>query len=128
MKYSGYYLFATGVLHNLIGFVMGWPVLLDMSDAGWISSTIVDGQVLFDREAISWFLITGFFWMAFGLTLQKAIDQGFVPPISLGLSFIVIGVIVAFIMPISGAYLFIIQGIVLLIGANKAQITVQNAG
>lgn len=127
MKYSGYYLFATGVIHNLIGFMMGWPILLEMSEVGWFSSTVVDGQMLFDREAITWFLITGFFWMAFGLTLQKAIEQGFVPPASLGWSFILIGAVVAYIMPVSGAYLFIIQGGILLAGTKKAQTTVQSA-
>lgn len=128
MKYSGYYLVATGIIHNLIGLMMGWPILLEMANAGWISSTVVDGQVLMDREAISWFLITGFFWIAFGLTLQKTIEQGFIPPASLGWNFIIIGTIVAFIMPVSGAYLFVIQGIILLRGTQKARFTVQSAG
>lgn len=128
MKYSGYYLVATGIIHNLIGLMMGWPILLEMANAGWISSTVVDGQVLMDREAISWFLITGFFWIAFGLTLQKTIEQGFIPPVSLGWNFIIIGTIVAFIMPVSGAYLFVIQGIILLRGTQKARFTVQSAG
>lgn len=77
-------------------------------------------QLAFDREAISWFLITGTFWILFGLMLQKALNDGFVPPLSLGIGFILVGIAVSIIMPISGAYLFIVQGGILVAG-NKSQ-------
>ncbi len=119
IKYSGYYLLATGVIHNLIGLVLGWPSLVDMHQDGWLFSTEDNGQVAFDRAAISWFLISGTFWVLFGLMLQKALNEGFTPPSSLGWGFISIGTIVAIIMPISGAYLFIIQGIILVNSSSQ---------
>jgi hypothetical protein len=119
MKYSGYYLLATGVIHNLIGLALGWPSLLAMHQDGWLFSTVVNGQMAFEREAISWFLITGTFWMLFGLMLQKALNEGFTPPLSLGWGFIAIGIIIAVIMPISGAYLFIVQGALLVLGSSS---------
>ena len=119
MQYSGYYLLVTGLIHNLIGLAMGWPILVAMHQDGWLFSTVVNGQMAFDREAISWFLFTGVFWMLFGLMLQKALNEGFNPPLSLGWGFIVIGTMIAVIMPASGAYLFIIQGIILVIGASR---------
>lgn len=51
--------------------------------------------------------------------LQKALKEGFTPPLSLAWGFIAIGIIVAIIMPVSGAYLLIIQGVILLIGIIK---------
>jgi len=119
MKYSGHFLTFTGVIHTLIGLMMGWPFVLEMHNSGWFDSTIVDGQMLFDRTAICWFLFTGLFWVIFGVTLQSVISQGFNPPKFLGWGFVVMGVVVAIIMPASGAYLFIIQGVILLIGHHK---------
>ncbi|MDP2562798.1 DUF6463 family protein [Psychrobium sp. 1_MG-2023] len=119
MKYSGHFLTITGIIHTLIGLVLGWPIIVDMHNAGWFSSTVIDGQMMFDREAISWFLFAGLFWVIFGLTLQSAIAQGFNPPKSLGWGFVVIGIIVAIIMPASGAYLFIIQGAILVFGHHR---------
>lgn len=45
MKYSGYYLIATGILHNLIGLLMGWSSLMAMHQDGWLFSTMVNGQL-----------------------------------------------------------------------------------
>ncbi len=120
MKYSGYYLVATGVIHSLIGLALGWNTLQAMHQDNWFASTIINDQMLFDREAIVWFLLSGFFWVLFGLMLQKALDDGFTPPTSLAWGFILIGMIAAILMPISGAYLFIIQGIILLMGIQKS--------
>ncbi len=121
MKYSGYYLLFTGICHNLIGLAMGWPILFDMHQSGWFNAIEQGGQMHFDRSAISWFLITGVFWMLFGWMLQKAIEQGFTPPRSLAIGFVVIGILVAYLMPVSGAYLFIVQGIVLWFGITKSK-------
>jgi len=119
MKYSGYYLIATGILHSAIGLILGWETLLAMHQDNWLASTMAGDQILFDREAISWFLLSGIFWILFGIMLQKALDEGFIPPVSLAWGFILIGIIVAIIMPVSGAYFFIIQGIVLLLGCKS---------
>jgi len=122
MKYSGYYLVFTGVIHNLIGLAIGWQSLLSMHQDNWFASTFVNGQIIFQREAIVWFLLTGFFWILFGLMLQKALKEGFTPPLSLAWGFIAIGIVIAVIMPVSGAYLFIIQGIILLLGSRKLKL------
>jgi len=128
IRYSGHFLIATGIIHNLIGLIMGWPILVSMHQEAWYASTVLDGQMLFDREAIIWFITSGTFWIAFGLTLKKLLAEGFVPPSSLGWSFIAIGFALVVIMPVSGAYLFVIQGALLVYGcrelaAAKQQIT-----
>jgi len=123
IKYSGHFLIITGMIHNLIGLAMGWPILSEMHQEAWFSTTELDGNMLFDRAAIIWFLTSGTFWILFGLTLKKLIADGFTPPISLGWGFIVIGIALVIIMPVSGAYLFILQGILLVHGFSKAQIS-----
>jgi len=120
MKYSGYYLIATGVIHSLIGLALGWNILLDMHQDNWFASTVINNEMLFDREAIVWFILSGVFWILFGLMLQKALNEGFTPPLSLAWGFVLIGIITAIIMPISGAYLFFIQGVILLLGIQKS--------
>ncbi len=112
-KYYGNLLMVTGVIHYLIGLVMDWSTLIDMHHSGWFSSTIVDDHMLFDREAILWFLTLGAFWIIFGWTLQKMIEQDFKIPASLGWGFIAIALII--IVPASGAYLFLNQGVLILI-------------
>ena len=119
-KYSGYLLCATGVLHNLIGVALGWSSLVAMHESGWWSSTVLNGELLFDRIAIVWFLSTGAFWIVLGLTLQKVLDQGFRLPPQLGWSFLAIGLVLIVIEPASGAYLLLIQGLLILLG-NKSQ-------
>lgn len=99
--------------------MQGWSIVMEMHNAGWYDSTMRNGQLLFDRAAILWFILTGLFWIVFGLTLQKAITEGFIPPASLGWSFIVLGIVIAVVIPISGAYFFVIQGGLLVHGRKK---------
>jgi len=121
-KYSGYFLIGTGVIHSIIGVLLGWPTLVSMHESGWLASTIVNGEMAFNREAILWFLTLGAFWIVFGLCLQKMIDQGFIPPRSLGWGFIVIAAVLIIIVPVSGAYFFLIQGALILMPSRDEQL------
>jgi len=120
-KYSGYYLCATGVLHNVIGVILGWPILVLMNQHGWLASTVINGQMLFDREAILWFLSLGAFWVVLGLALQSALDQGFKLPRYLGWGFALLAAVLIIIVPQSGAYLLLVQGGLIILG-DKRQI------
>ena len=125
IKYSGHFLIVTGIIHNIIGLIMGWPILVTMHQESWFASTELNGNMLYDRAAIIWFLTTGTFWIVFGLTLKKLLAEGFIPPSSLGWSFIAIGIAIVIIMPVSGAYLFIVQGAVLVYGCGKLKVVQQ---
>lgn len=61
-KHSGNLLIATGIFHNVIGVVMGWPVLTEMVSSGFINS--INDQM--DRNAIFWFLFSGFMMIILG--------------------------------------------------------------
>ncbi|MCF2909201.1 DUF6463 family protein [Pseudoalteromonas sp. DL2-H2.2] len=104
-------LIATGLLHNLIGLLMGWDVLTEMHHEGWFATTVVNGSMLFDREAIVWFLSSGVLFLLLGSVLRQLstyqipVPRPFVP------SLILFGLILVIIMPLSGAYLLILLGV-----------------
>lgn len=114
-KYSGYYLFATGVIHNLIGFIMGWGVLTDIHHDGWWNSVESSQGVHFDRSAILWFLLLGFFWMLMGYLMQLWLNQKQLIPASIGCTFVILGLLTGILVPVSGAWLFIPQGLVIVL-------------
>lgn len=116
IKYAGYFLVGTGIIHSLLGFIEGWPIIIEMHRSGWFDSTMLNNQMIFDRTAILWFILCGVFWVVLGITLQKVLSEGFTPPKSLGFSFITLGIVIAIIVPVSGAYLFIVQGGLLVYG------------
>lgn len=120
-KTSGWLLIAIGVLHNSIGLAMGWPILGDMVADGVWNSIEPGGQMHFDRSAILWFLLTGFFWMLLGYLMQAWLDQSLAPlPRALGWAFVAVGLVVAFVLPVSGAWLFIALGLLVVFGASES--------
>lgn len=116
MKYSGYYLVVTGVYHTLMGGYYGWQPLVNMHNEYWFSSVFLNDKPIFDRLAIIWFLIAGFMMIILGLCLQKALKEGFIPPLSLAWGLIIIGISLIFLSPFSSAYLLLAQGFILLFG------------
>ena len=116
MKYSGYYLVATGIFHSLMGTYYGWQPLVNMHNDHWFSSIFINDKPIFDRLAIVWFLIAGVMMIILGLFLQKALKEGFIPPISLAWGLIIIGIVLVFLSPFESAYLLLAQGFILLFG------------
>ncbi|MDQ2078381.1 DUF6463 family protein [Marinimicrobium sp. ABcell2] len=114
-RFSGYYLIATGVIHNTLGLVMGWDILAGMHQDGWWNTIEAGGQINFARSAIAWFLLVGFFWMLLGYLMQQWVRHSNRPlPASLGWGMLAAGVSVAIVLPVSGAWLFIPQGLLIL--------------
>lgn len=114
-RYSGYYLIATGIIHNTIGLVMGWSILRGIHEAGWWNSIEAGGEIDYARSAIVWFLLVGFFWMLLGYLMQQWVRHFSQPlPASLGWGMLAAGIVVGILLPVSGAWLFIPQGILIL--------------
>lgn len=121
-KYSGWYLLGTGSIHSLIGLILGWPLLLGMHGDGWWNTVEPGGQIDFARSAILWFLVVGITWIALGYLMQRWIDQTRQPlPASLGWILLAMGCAVAFVLPVSGAWLFLPQGLVILMAPRSHQ-------
>ncbi|MCO7187953.1 MULTISPECIES: DUF6463 family protein [unclassified Pseudoalteromonas] len=100
----------TGLLHNLVGILMGWEVLTAMHQEGWFATTVVNGSMLFDREAIVWFLSSGVLFLLLGSVLRQLSTYQIPVPGLFAPSLTLFGVVLAIIMPFSGAYLLILLG------------------
>lgn len=115
-KYSGIYLWVTGILHTAVAlFVMSdiyWAMLKD----GLGNS--IGGDVA--RNTALWFMVCGVLLIMFGLTLQYYIRKENSPaPRSLGcfmLTFCVVGCIIE---PLSGFWLFIPQALIIIFAKRK---------
>ncbi len=90
-----------GVLHQLVGLVMGRAVLLDLLRAG------VVGQVGSDplRAAIVWSLFFGFLLIFCGLVLHRLEASGTRPTRTLALGFGTLCALGVVLMPVSGFWL-----------------------
>ncbi|MDO4258699.1 MAG: DUF6463 family protein [Actinomycetaceae bacterium] len=100
----GWSLIAIGILHNAVGVVMGWPILLEGLAAGGIN---VWEETPW-RSFIYWFLICGFALMLMGGAVVPNERRGEVASwgwIS-GLGLLAIGGVVT--MPISGFWTLLI--------------------
>jgi hypothetical protein len=116
-KNSGNLLIATGVLHNIIGFVMGWNVLADIVKSGFVNSIHEE----MDRNAIFWFLFGGFAMIMLGKLMQDYIKAGSSLPKWLGVSLLVLSLTGAIMMPVSGFWLVIPQALLVLSMQKKRQ-------
>ncbi len=111
-RYSGYYLMVTGVIHNIVGFYKVRDVLYHMHQMGWWNSASFPP---YDRFAAMWFLICGFSWMAMGFVMHQHYKKIQRPPaLILGIFFTMMGIIGVIILPVSGMWLFIPQGIIII--------------
>lgn len=109
-KNSGNLLIATGVLHNVIGFIMGWTVLTEIMRSGFINS--INNEM--DRNAIFWFLFAGFIMIALGKLMQDFISANLHLPKWLGVTLLVLSLIGCTMMPISGFWLVVPQALLIL--------------
>ncbi|NEW07392.1 hypothetical protein GK047_15415 [Paenibacillus sp. SYP-B3998] len=115
-KYSGIYMIATGIIHNVVGFIAGWDVLGLMAQDGLFNS--VTNQP--DRNYIFWFLSIGFFWMILGHAFHKyllAYNQAL--PAIFGWYILLFAIIGCVLMPASGIWLFIPQAIIIILAKRN---------
>jgi hypothetical protein len=109
-KNTGNLLIATGILHNVIGFVMGWSVLTEIAKSGLVNS--INDEI--DRNAIFWFLFGGFLMMILGKLMQDYLKAEAQLPRSLGVGMLALSVIGCIMMPVSGFWLVVPQAILIL--------------
>ncbi|MBZ0331403.1 hypothetical protein KZO25_13885 [Halomonas sp. ANAO-440] len=117
---SGWLLIAIGVIHNSIGVVTGWPILSGIAAEGGWNTIQAGGEMHFDRSAILWFLLVGCFWMLLGYLMHCWLSIVQTPlPAAIGWGLFAAGVIVAFLLPVSGAWLFLPLGLLVALGAPE---------
>ena len=108
---SGWLLVAIGVIHGGIGFILGWDILAAWNDAGWWHSIERTDTLHMDRFAVLWFQVAGFGWIALGWLMQQWLQRFGALPHTLGWVLLATGVLVAYVLPVSGAWLFIPLGL-----------------
>ena len=114
-RYSGWYLLATGIIHNAIGLIAGGSILAGIHQDGWWNTIESAAGINFERSAIVWFLVLGFFWMLMGYLMQAWQRETRKPlPAIIGWGLLANGIWVAIMLPASGAWLVLLQGVILI--------------
>jgi len=88
-----------GVLHNVVGVLATWPHLVELVQEGWFGTVPDDAPW---RMATFWFLWFGWMLMLLGGSWHVAERRGMVIPGWLGVAFVVMGMVGAAAMPVSG--------------------------
>lgn len=104
-------LVAIGILHCGVGVALSWNVLAAWNTAGWWHSIEGAESMHMDRFAILWFQVAGLGWITLGWLMQAWLRRFGSLPAVLGWALLVTGALVAYVLPVSGAWLFIPLGL-----------------
>jgi hypothetical protein len=112
----------TSILHTLTALAIGGKAFADMFRAGVFDS--VEGNP--ERSFAFWFLIVGIACFFLGHTMHFYIKKTAQPaPEFLGYYMLVLGIAGTVFVPVSGFFLFIIQGVIIVVAKvdkNERQI------
>lgn len=111
----GYSLIAIGIIHNAVGFTLGWTTLGETMSDGLIGA--FDGDPT--REFLFWFLITGFITICLGLLIARLERSGTPLPRSFTIAFGLLTLVGIMLMPASGIWLLLIPAITAVIREFK---------
>ena len=106
----GKYIIATGILHTIVGVIGYWKPLWTIIQSGVFNAV----EPHFDRTTAFWFLIAGGLMIMLGQIVDWALATTGKLPRSLGLGMIITAIVGIVIMPISGFWLILIEGIIAL--------------
>lgn len=101
---------ATAVLHIVVGLIFAAQPLLAVVQNGFFNA--VDPH--FDRMAAVWFLLFGPMLFLLGLFVQWALKETGKLPASIGWGLLLVSVVGVVLMPTSGFWLGIVEGIIIL--------------
>jgi MFS family permease len=116
-KYSGIYLWATGIVHTIVGLAFGAEGYMPIVRDGFVNA--VGGDV--GRNFSFWFLVCGVFIIFAGLVMQRYIkDTGRPAPMFSGIFMLVFSLVGCAMAPGTGVWLFIPQAIIIMV-ANRGR-------
>ena len=108
---TGWILVAIGLFHCVVGFILSWDILAAWNEAGWWHSIEGHETMHMDRFAALWFQVAGLAWMALGRLMQQWLQRFGSLPTALGWVLLATGALVVYVLPISGAWLFMPLGL-----------------
>ena len=115
-KYSGIFLVATGILHSVVGIVLGKDYLLAILKDGLWDAVIKDVY----RELAFWFLICGIIIIILGHLLHVYIKKTLKPaPLFVGYYLLGLSAIGCIVAPVSGFWLFIPQALIIIFAKTE---------
>ena len=114
-KYSGIYIWASGLLHIIVGIITGLEGWKGILRHGVVNGSTVD----LGTSLAFWFTISGMFIVMLGLVVQHCIRATGQPaPKFLGWWLLVFAVVACIVAPVSGGWLFLPQAWII-IAANR---------
>ena len=99
----------TGLLHQLVGVLLGAGVVMAILQDGYVGAIELDWQ----RSALFWYLVTGFM-IIFAARALAWIERERPLPVGLGWGLLAIGVLGGLAIPVSGFWLVVPQGLLVL--------------
>lgn len=115
-RYSGTFLILTGILHSIVAIATGKEALLDIMRKGVING-VEEGS---SQEFSFWFLALGVFIILLGQTVHHYIKKTHKPaPKFLGYSLLIISLAGGLIVPVSGFWLFLPQGLIIILAKDR---------
>jgi len=119
-RQGGWLLLAIGVIHCLIGIALTWDILSAWHQDGWWHSIEGRGAMQMDRFALLWFQVTGLSWVLLGWLTQLWLDRVGRLPAQLGWTLALMAALVAYVLPVSGAWAMLVLGLVLALAPRFA--------
>jgi hypothetical protein len=115
-KYSGIFLWATGILHTVVAVVLGMKPMQAILNDGLFNAVGSDVEHSF----VFWFLIAGLVLIAFGHTLHHYIKREQKPaPLFAGYYLLALAVICCIVVPVSGGWLFLPQALIIIFAKRE---------
>ncbi len=110
-RHSGWLLLAIGVIHCAIGLMLSWGILVAWGQSGWWHSIEHSEGVHWERFSALWFQVAGVSWVLLGWLMQKWLERLGALPCLLGWAILAMGLLVAYVLPVSGAWLLVALGL-----------------
>lgn len=116
-KYSGTYLWVTGVIHILVGFLIGKDIYADMLRDGLVNSMQND----YTRGFAFWFFLFGVLLILYGYTMQYYIRKEQKPtPTHVGYALLAVSIFGCLVEPVSGFWLVLPQALIIIVANRKS--------
>lgn len=108
---TGWFLVAIGLIHCVVGAFLSWGILVNWAASGWWHSIETPQGMHMDRFAALWFQVSGISWVMMGWLMQQWLGHFDKLPRGFGWTLFAMGLMVAFVLPVSGAWLFLPLGL-----------------
>ncbi len=115
-RFSGIYLIVTGIIHIIVGLILGKDIYLNMLRDGFLNSVNSD----FTRGFAFWFFLFGVLLVFYGYTLQYNIKREQRPsPLHVGYFLLILGIFGCLVEPVSGFWLVFPQALIIILAKRK---------